>query len=186
MEIDWNEHFYYDETSPSCLRWKRNAANNKVKKNDIAGVFIYKNKNKNKGYFRVSIFNVTLACHRIIYEIFNGNILENYQIDHIDRNTRNNNINNLRAVAPRDNCVNQTKHKTNTSSYTGVHLKDNGNGTIYWSAQWNDINKKRCVKNFSVKKFGYEKALELAIEYRKIQTELLKTQGVNYSYTHGE
>ena len=126
------------------------------------------------------------ACHRIIYEIFNGNILENYQIDHIDRNTRNNNISNLRTVSPRDNSVNQTKHKTNKSNYNGVNLKDNGHGTLYWAAQWNDIHKKRCVKNFSIEKFGYEKALELAIEYRKIQIELLKNQGVGYSDAHGE
>ena len=31
MVVDWSQHFYYDETSPSCLRWIRPAANNRDK-----------------------------------------------------------------------------------------------------------------------------------------------------------
>lgn len=185
MIDDWTEHFYYDPTSPSFIRWNRNAANNKVKKHEVAGRFVPKARNQSKGYYRIAINNKSYACHMVIYEMFFGKIPEGMFIDHIDRNSRNNSIDNLRVVTLRENNVNQNKHKINTSGYTGVHIKDNGRGILYWSATWCDTEGKRCSKNFPIGSLGYDEALRLAIEYRNLQIELLREAGINYSKDHG-
>lgn len=44
--------------------------------------------------------------HRLIYITYKGNIPKNMVIDHIDGNTSNNNINNLRCVTQSKNCQN--------------------------------------------------------------------------------
>lgn len=50
--------------------------------------------------------------HRLIYKTYKGEIPENMVIDHIDGNTNNNNINNLRCVTISENCRNpNTKYK---------------------------------------------------------------------------
>lgn len=49
-----------------------------------------------KGYFRVTINGNKYYSHRIIAEAFISNPLNLEEIDHIDRNTKNNKISNLR------------------------------------------------------------------------------------------
>lgn len=44
--------------------------------------------------------------HRLVYLTYKGNISEDKVIDHIDGNTSNNNINNLRCVTSSENCQN--------------------------------------------------------------------------------
>ena len=44
--------------------------------------------------------------HRLVYRTFIGNIPEGMVIDHIDGNTSNNNVCNLRCVTPSENCQN--------------------------------------------------------------------------------
>lgn len=44
--------------------------------------------------------------HRLVYLTFKGDIPEGMVIDHIDGNTNNNNIDNLRCVTQSDNCRN--------------------------------------------------------------------------------
>lgn len=44
--------------------------------------------------------------HRLVYITYKGNIPKNMVIDHIDGNTSNNNINNLRCVTQSKNCQN--------------------------------------------------------------------------------
>lgn len=62
---------------------------------------------KNDGYLRYFLYlnrqrKVYLA-HRLIYEVFNGEIKENYQINHIDGNKQNNHIDNLEMVTGSQN-----------------------------------------------------------------------------------
>jgi hypothetical protein len=41
--------------------------------------------------------------HRLVWETFNGKIQDNLTIDHIDKNTQNNNLSNLRLLSREDN-----------------------------------------------------------------------------------
>jgi len=48
----------------------------------------------------------SVLVHRVVYLAKHREIPEGYEIDHIDRNTHNNRISNLRAVTRKDNMKN--------------------------------------------------------------------------------
>ena len=92
--IDWSSHFYYDPTSPSGLRWNREAGipnmpSHKLK-NAVAGSL-----GKRARYYMVHIFGKAYLTHRIVYVITKGNIPEGAIVDHKDRNCLNNVSENL-------------------------------------------------------------------------------------------
>ena len=182
----WSDYFIYDESSPSFLRWKvdrvsgRNKTQIHVKAGDVAGC-----PNKN-GYYNVKIDNRLTLCHRIIYEMCNDLLLDEHQlIDHIDGNPYNNKRNNLRIVLKQYNARNAKKRVDNTSGVTGVTKISNGCGNFYWSARCEGLDGKIIQKRFSIKKFGNEKAFELACKFREDSLEELNLQGAGYTETHG-
>lgn len=65
----------------------------------------------NHGYYKVhtplSHGHKIVYVHRIIAETFIGEIPDNMQVDHIDRNRTNNSVSNLRIVTPKENCLNR-------------------------------------------------------------------------------
>lgn len=75
----------------------------------------------NNGYHRVQIYvhnkRRTIGIHRLVYTTFIGNIPENMEIDHIDRNRENNHVYNLRCVTKKENCKNRNA-KSKTKRYT--------------------------------------------------------------------
>ncbi len=69
-----------------------------------------------KGVYSEICFNVKMyAAHRLIYAWHNGEIGKSLLIDHIDRNKKNNKIENLRAVSASENSQNRKKPVNNTS-----------------------------------------------------------------------
>lgn len=71
------------------------------------------------GYLQVKINGKLNLVHRIIWLIANGYNAKN--IDHIDGNTINNKIENLRDVTHSKNMKNQKIYKTNKTGLMGVH-----------------------------------------------------------------
>jgi hypothetical protein len=118
-----NEFFTYDENE-GCLYWKirdsRHFDNNRCcntwnsryagKKAGSIG--------KN-GYLNVHIFNKLFYNHRIIWKMVVGEE-PIYQIDHINMNTLDNRIKNLRNSFDGQNKHNQGFRKNNTSGIKGV------------------------------------------------------------------
>lgn len=78
---NWSDYFYYDETSPSCLRWKvtkicgKGKGRPAVSAGDVAGCL------GNKNRWRVTINYKSYLVHRIIWELHNGIIKDNMVID---------------------------------------------------------------------------------------------------------
>lgn len=111
-DIDYdlfNSYFYYDETALSFLRWREDHA--------VAGGL-------NGNYWQVELLDMgQFKVHRIIFCIMNGGIDSELMIDHIDRNTRNNNIWNLRAVDSSQNNYNRTLVSMKTVSALMVSLE---------------------------------------------------------------
>ena len=65
--------------------------------------------------------------HRLVYEAFKGEIPEGMEIDHIDRNKRNNNPDNLRVVTRKENMNNPKTLdalKNKISSEFGLKFKE--------------------------------------------------------------
>lgn len=62
-----------------------------------------------------------VSVHRLVYEAFKGEIPEGMEIDHIDRNRRNNNPDNLRVVTHKENMLNRNR---NTFSIFGKKFKE--------------------------------------------------------------
>lgn len=99
MEI-WKKVIQNYEYEVSDKGQVRNSRTGRVLKQEIT----------NRGYRRV-ILRVNgkpkhFQVHRLVYEAFNGNITEGYQIDHIDGNPSNNNLENLKVATPYENTHN--------------------------------------------------------------------------------
>jgi len=176
MEI--KDYFYYDETSPSCLRWKVRKGSRAVK-DQAVGTLI-------DGYYRVKLNGKTLAVHRVIWEILNGEIPEGLEIDHKDRVRSNNKIGNLRLATKETNSRNKTLR---FNSKTGVNqvirrtmILKNGNTWDYWTGIYVNLQGKQLSKSFGVIKYGEGMAKSLAVQFVEDMHKLF----MDYSRTHGK
>ena len=106
-EIDFNEvneNVYYDESSPSFLRWKISKLG--VKVGSVAGTL------NQTGYYDVMINGELYKAHRLIWVLFNKEINPDLDIDHkIISYPVNNDINNLRLVTHAVNMTNKSDYK---------------------------------------------------------------------------
>lgn len=70
-----------------------------------------------KGYYQVRLFNEEYPngrlqyVHRLVWETFKGKIPKGKEIDHIDGDTKNNSLENLQVLNPRDNKLKYYKGK---------------------------------------------------------------------------
>lgn len=127
------KYVYYDETSPTCLRWV-NPMKNNAKAHDAAGHL------KNKGYATVEIAGVSFAVHRVVFTLAYGDFDSGYVVDHIDGNKHNNKISNLRLVTHKQNAFNKLLPKIPISGYRHIRLDRTGY-IVRWTE--NDFRKSR-------------------------------------------
>lgn len=178
------EFFFYDEESPSGLRWVRQYGKGSTAKiRDVVG-------SNDNGYWRVHALGSHFKAHKIVWALNNNfESQDGKHIDHIDGNPSNNRIENLRLVDPILNARNKPMLKSNTSGIHGVCFQNvktkNGNYVERYIACWQDLNGKRCSKCFSVNVYGHELAEHLAKEYRLHQMELLNLMDAGYTERHG-
>lgn len=163
----------YDESSPSYLRWVKSTVNGKGICGEVCG---YKRKN---GYWFTGI-DKNKYQNGLLVLLLNGYYPpENHVVDHIDGNPSNNKIDNLRFVSHAVNSRNRKLPSNNSVGVTGVYVQG---GVICTS--WYDLSKTRNRKYFSIKRYGYELALQLAIEFRKQMLENLNDNGAGYTDRH--
>lgn len=167
MVVDWSSIVEYDETVESCLRWKK----------DLRPV-TYKIGN----YYCITVKKKNYRVHRIVYLLKYNVLCQNSVVDHIDGNTLNNRMSNLRVIGQDLNLRNCKKSKLNTSGKTGVTFDSKQNR---WVTQWWSLDKHRRKKTFSVSKYGYELAFDLACKFREQVIAELNTQGAGYTDRHG-
>ena len=84
-----------------------------------------------QGYIHISIGHKDYFAHRLAWFYTHGEWPEGI-VDHIDRDKKNNAINNLRIVSKSQNAVNSKMLSTNTSGFKGVHK---ASGCNKWVAQ---------------------------------------------------
>jgi len=88
------------------------------------------NKPDSKGYIRIKVNKKMYSLHRIIYLYFNEDwditdTSKNNEIDHININSLDNRIENLRVVNHSQNQRNKNKSKNCSSKYIGVSWNNN-------------------------------------------------------------
>jgi hypothetical protein len=121
--------------------------------------------------------------HKIMWETANGRPTGDNEVDHIDRDKLNCDPSNLRLATRNINSRNRSMSANNTSGVTGVHYSKDD----FWTARYNDADGVRRCKKFSVKQYGWDKAFEMACEYRKEKIEYLNEiyGDEGYTETHG-
>ena len=122
LQKELKKHFYYNKETGELLR-KRLDKRDIRKKHIQSRRIIYF---KNKSYLE----------SRLIWLYHYGNLPE--YIDHIDRNYKNNKIENLREISRSENSINIKIRSHNISKVTGVSLHSN----FKWTANI-CINKKQ-------------------------------------------
>ena len=171
-----SDTFEYDMTCPSGLRWKIGRAG---VKNHPAG------SRGNSGHFEVLYQGRLARVHRIIYEMFYGEIPEGYVVDHINGNSSDNRIENLRAVPTIVNSRNRKMSIKNTTGVTGVYPFSQKGRVIGYRAQWQRLEGgRKYSKLFTFSKHGDE-AFEAAVWWRSVMIDFLNADGAGYTEDHG-
>jgi len=180
--------FTYSEDSPTCLVWTndRIGSNGRVyyKAGDIAGRECQTSDGKSKRHILV-IDGKQFFLHRVVYSLF-YKLSTDKVIDHIDGNSLNNKIDNLREVSQFLNSKNTVRTCKSNTGVAGVSrtLRKKLNYNCY-IASWYDMQSNLKSKEFSANKHGEEEAFRLACEWRKEQIRLLNEQGAGYTERHG-
>ena len=104
---------------------KRRTCNSPYRPGTLAGYTMHKRR-------WVNLDNNAVPVARIIWVMHNGPIPEGYIVDHINQQTMDDRIENLRAIPHADNSHNKSMHKNNTSGCTGVHLHRDGKKPPRW------------------------------------------------------
>lgn len=150
----------YDESSPSCLRWK--------KSKKAAGWLTNK-------YWAVEVNSKTIPAHRLVYLLTNGEIDWNLPIDHIDGDGFNNKKENLRNVTTTEN--NRNRIKRNQTNVPFLH-SINRNGKFHAYFVKFDLMGKRVTIYFYMHDYQNEQQTKAAaITYLKSVCDVLKLCG---------
>lgn len=151
------DFLYLDASIPHGLRWSKRMTSRALK-DAPAGCMA------TNGYYAIHLKKRVYLNHRLIYALTYGLELESLPqcIDHIDRNKKNNQVENLRPATIAQNCSNTPKWRNSTSQFKGVYWSGNEQK---WRARFHHQN-----KHFSLGYFKTE--IEAAEAYDKKAYEL--------------
>ena len=110
----------YDPISGE-FRWKIPVNNGKKKPGEIAGGY-----SSNKKYWRVSLIGQDIRAHRLAWYMHYGEDPgPNRLVDHINGNSKDNSIDNLRLATDAENSRNRKIGVNNTTGVKGVYKRGN-------------------------------------------------------------
>lgn len=183
------DYFYYDESSPSCLRWKVDVMCGEYRsktvahKGDPVGSWSQSSNSDDarSGAWVTSLHRKKQKVHRIIYQLFHDDLDEHHVIDHINGDAKDNRISNLRMVSRSVNMRNIKKRRDNQSGVTGVRLYHRKGRSDCVESEWVDGEGRRVSRCFSISRHGKEGAWMKAVAAREAG---LHAAG-DYSHSHG-
>jgi hypothetical protein len=185
----WYGYVAYDENSPSCLTWIQTVGRGGSLKHigNVAGSV--SKFGKVARYWRFGLNQETYFNHRVIWEMFNGEIPQGLVINHIDNDYLNNKISNLEVVSTKENNHKTYQHnglglnKLNTTGLLGIsdYIRNiNGKTYYYAHAQFRNKDGRKVQKYFKydiIDEVSKEIAFKLAREWRKENILSLIAQG---------
>lgn len=149
-----------DPTSPSGLRWIKRPSS-VVDKGEIAGYL-----NKDSHRWMVKFKSKLYLAYRIVFYLTHKKDPGDFQIDHINGDSRDNSINNLRLATSQQNCSARTKTRKKNgrrpSKYRGVK----------WDAERKKWKAYITHKRERIELGRFETEVEAAIAYDKAAKEL--------------
>lgn len=173
LEIKYDEIskvVYYDESSPTCLRWVDGAK--RFKADDPAGYI------SSSGYVDITINNKLYRAHRIVWVLINKELSKDKAIDHISGNKSDNRISNLRLATASENSKNRLLNPPSDTGLRNIRTVIGKSGLSGFEIVWVSEGK-RMQKTFNIRKLGSVKlALTAAYEFRDdlISKELLSNR----------
>lgn len=152
-----------------------------VKSNSYNKEKLIKQSLNTTGYYKVTLYKnhkrVTLMVHRLVAEYFIDNPYNYPIVDHIDGNSLNNNVSNLRWVTQRDNIFNENtykKYRKSIDKYNKERIK-----RVYQLD-----NNKNVIRSFNS---SYEAAIFMNCSVtcirRSCETNYYKAKGYYWSYS---
>lgn len=100
------------------------------------------------GYYRTKVKGKNYLIHRLVW-LYNYGAFPDGHIDHINHNTIDNRLLNLRVVTSKGNNQNRSKHKNNKSGVTGVFFRKD---TEKWKSTINISGRQVTIGYFENKK----------------------------------
>ena len=195
--IPWSELLTYDDTAaPSNLRWMNDCRSGRAlsrvhtKAGSVAGSV---KTDCRDGYVScsVSYLKKGWTVSRVVWILHHGYLSPDLVIDHIDGNTLNNTIENLRAVDHSINTRNKKLYKTNNSEVPGVHFsiknylyKGNLRIKTYATSSYYLIPNVKSSRFFSVDRYGLLPAFAMAVKDREDKMKELNILGYGYTARH--
>lgn len=179
------DYLEYDESSPSCLRWRRRwKMGSTIQVGDVTGSL-----DELDGYWKVHGLGGNFKAHKIVWALHNNfQDQKGKHIDHLNGVRSDNRVSNLRLVEPELNARNQGLQKNNKTGVNGVSYQvvktKVGNFTERYVATA-ALDCKKKTKSFSPGVHGHEKAFRMACEWREKMIELFNEQGAGYTERHG-
>jgi hypothetical protein len=153
-----NKYLYYDETSPSCLRWKLDVGKRNTvafkSAGDVAGSYHPK-----RNRYLVTLNGTIYIAHRVVVTLHGITIPDNYHVNHKDCNSNNNKISNLEVVPPSVNSQLKTDYVYSKSNL-GILIEDTKYGKVV-RARFVDVTGKRVQKSITTHS---EEELKIACE----------------------
>jgi hypothetical protein len=109
------------------------------------------------GYYVIRVNKKTEYIHRLLALQFLPNPNNLPMIDHIDLNSQNNNLDNLRWCSFATNQQNKNRHKNNTTGYKHIHTSFKPKE--YWAIRIN-IENFKCQLSYNKSNYTLEQVVE--------------------------
>jgi hypothetical protein len=151
------EALAYDRET-GVLSWKK-PTNQKIRIGTVAGCV------GSNGYLQVKFWGRTYLAHRLAWLIEHGAFPEHY-LDHINGNTTDNRLSNLRECTNSENQQNVNAKRTSSSRLLGVSLIP---PTGKWRAQIRANGRKYDLGAFDSEELAYAAYLKAKAEMHKFQ-----------------
>ena len=149
--IDFRKHFFYDHSIGRLIRIRTG----------LPAYVLYKQKKSRlhteRPYGVVKFGDKKLAVHRLVWAVVHGTWPDGI-IDHINRDSTDNRIENLRLVDPRGNSRNKSMASNNSSGHNGIDM--NGGrwrvrvGEVF-GGRYDDLSLAIKVRDLLYRELGY-------------------------------